>query len=252
MTKQENTENIGSLSKPRKRKWLRRFLILGLLVVLCYIFRGTLLPILAGFLVYDDSGTPTRNLLLYGAEGKVSLDRIEQKFKKDSDCRILVLEFPPMRLQRMGIAPDGIEVLKSELRKRHIPTDQLVVIKVTKRTPDAEANALQQWLADHPDETVTLLCDRFSGRKSSHRLWCRLSGDCYSRLSFQAIAHPWYDETNWWKSREGMLAFFNGYLGYTFTLINGGEEEMQEWDPDRFENTLMKFRSDANVDGDGE
>jgi hypothetical protein len=238
MKKEDKETQPGEIKRKGKKKWRRWLLVLLSVAVLCYLFRGWILTTVAGFLIVEQPPQASEYVLLLGADK--SFDLAAESFRENSTCRIVVLDYPPPRLQRMGICPGDADVAKKELAKRGVPAANIVVIGCEDRSTGALARALEKWLGEHPDGSVTLLCNRFSTREKSHLLWWHLPEEANDRILFRAVPHRWYDETNWWKSREGMVAFFDGYIGYGFLLFGGDQEEGSEWDPDQYERTLPK------------
>jgi len=56
-----------------------------------------------------------------------------------------------------------------------------------------------------------------------------------------ALASPRYDETNWWRSREGSRELAFGLLSRAYVYSGGSLiEDIEPWDPDKLEKSLAE------------
>ena len=46
-----------------------------------------------------------------------------------------------------------------------------------------------------------------------------LNAGTAARVQVEGVAHPKYDETNWWRSKDGKLAVFGSYLGLGYVAL---------------------------------
>ena len=194
--------------------WQRRLLLLlaGVLII-CGIFHARLMTAAAGLLIVDEPGSTALVTLILDGDKCFDLaaDRVA-----DRQHTILLFQLPPGRLERMGIVPTAEEISRRELLKRKVPEPSLVVIDDVSMDSTAVLVQLCEWMRKHPGTEVDVLCDRFSSRKWD--LIIRRAADSSLRRNIHLIALPnrSYDETNWWKSKPGLMAFVNGFLRLGF------------------------------------
>jgi len=82
-------------------------------------------------------------------------------------------------------------------------------------------------------------CARFDGRRLRYIFDAVLKPDAAGRVHVQAVSNSRYDETNWWKLKEGKLTVFASYVGMVHTWVEGdGSSEEVPWNPDQYEQKL--------------
>lgn len=218
-----------------RRRWLRRLLFVLILAGALYLARGPLLRGLAGFLVVDDCTGDADTVLLL--DGDRLYERAALQYRGGAK-RLLLIEGPPGRLARMGILPDPVELARRELAKYEVPESAVDVLKIEKGGDWNRAKRLRDWLNEHPEAQVCVLCDRFSSRRT-RCLFDRELGGLSVRVHWRALPARSYDETNWYRGKIGTLALFDSYLSWGHVWLYGDAlGERQEWDPDAYQNNL--------------
>ena len=105
------------------------------------------------------------------------------------------------------------------------------------------ARVLGQWLQDHPDAQVEFYEDRFQSRNLSCAAGQVLESSIANRVFYHALPDPRYDETNWWRSRDGVKAFMFAHLSLIYTGFHGEPEEFNpSWNPDDYARDLETKR----------
>lgn len=204
-----------------------------------YFLRIPLLTGLARLLIVDEQAAATGWVVPFDGHGHY--EQVAQLCQERPDTRVLLLQLDPTRLETLARLPSGVEVAKRELDRRGIRGEAVAVFTAPGRPNSdwVEMRCLGQWLAKNQDAQVTLVCDRFRSRHQRMMLDRVLPPADAARVRLWAVAHPWYDETSWWRRKEGVLDLFNGYLGLGYTWVCGDtSDRWQAWDPDEFERTL--------------
>jgi hypothetical protein len=75
----------------------------------------------------------------------------------------------------------------------------------------ARARAIGTWLADHPNATLLVLCDRFRSAHFRRAIDLGLGATAAARVGVRGLPDERFDETNWWQTRVGIKAF--GFAG---------------------------------------
>src|SRR5262245_23931207 len=184
----------------RRRRWRRRLLIAALVLGCLYLCRVPLLQSIGRFLVVDEPGDATSVLVMSGDR---CVEQAVEMFQDGSVTEILILPLHPGRLEEMGIRPSFQSVLRDQLRARRLQEEALKRIPGDARGEWEGARCLADWLQQHPGARVTALCDQLAGRKHRRIFDTVLTPEQAGRVRLRALRHRWYDETNWWQSKDG-------------------------------------------------
>jgi hypothetical protein len=134
------------------------------------------------------------------------------------------------RLVRIGVLLPNEEIGRRELLKRNIPEGHIDSIAVHGKIDcSTVATALCDWAEDHPGRTIGILCDRFSSRKWRTILDRAPNLSAVKRIQVIPVSDRLFNETNWWQTKEGTMAFVNGFLRLAFCYSHpDGEPSWQE------------------------
>lgn len=220
----------------RRRRWPLRLGIAILVLACLYLCRVPLLQAFCRVLIVDEPGDAT-SVLVLGGDG--CGEQAIKMFQDRSVTEILLLPGRPGRLQQMGIRRSFQSVLREELRARRLPEEAVKRIPGDVGSEWDGARCLGNWLQEHPGAEVTALCDRVASRKLRRILDTVLGPEQASRVRLRALRHRWYDETNWWQSKDGIKDTFNSYLALGHVWLNGeNKQEWAAWEPEDYEKSL--------------
>ena len=99
------------------------------------------------------------------------------------------------------------------------------------------AAALAAWLAEHRDQKVKVLCNRFTSRTWKIVLERTVEPALAGQISIVPLPNRRYDETDWWRSKKGTVAVVNNYIILGFHWWRSGDEA------DIKERTATDFRA---------
>jgi hypothetical protein len=143
------------------------------------------------------------------------------------------------RSERLGCKPDPMDEAHKYLRLHAVPEQAILIVPGQGRTDWDRAQSLRGWLDANQTAEVTVLCRRFHGRALRSVFRNVLAKEQMNRVQLVGVRDPLYDETNWWQSKPGALAFFDGYVKLIFNWTCGPEtDRWREWDPDEYEKAL--------------
>lgn len=184
-----------------------------------FVFRHQLLTLLAAPLILEDPvDSPCSVLLLHDA--KVFYDEAGTLYQQGLASQVLLLQKPPTRSEQLGVSA-GPSVTGKRLAIRGIPENLLVILPCKDRHSWTFATTLQAWLAEHPDDQVVLVCNRFESRRARWILDRVLARTDQVRVRVRALPDALFDESNWWKVKEGQGDLFNSYIALCYSFLNG-------------------------------
>jgi uncharacterized SAM-binding protein YcdF (DUF218 family) len=228
---------IETLPMSRRRRWLRRGMTILIVLICLYLFRAPLLRSAARLLVFDEPLQKTEALLLHSGDRVFA--EAARLYREGSARRILVIQDYPVRLVRTKILPSNVDKVKTQLGKRGVPDEAFVILDGASRDSWDAGRRLGRWLAENPEATVTVLCDKFATRRARRVLQTVLENSSFSRVHWHALPDRRYDEGNWWKTRNTMVIAFGAFLHSAHLWLYGENKERQpEWDPDQYEKNL--------------
>lgn len=216
---QSSTSNLPK--GPSRSRWRRRLAIVAVLLVAGWAFHASLLRVIAGGLIVEDRRGPAAAVLIL--DGDRQFDAAAG-LSRAGAATILVYRCPPDRLVRMGILPRGDETARRELVKRGVADEDLEILFGESSSRSRIAAALGAWLADHPDQTVHVLCERFTSRTWKIVLQRAVAPGLANNIQIVALRNRQFDETNWWRSKAGTMAFVNSYIRLGFYFWHTGDE----------------------------
>jgi hypothetical protein len=168
-------------------------------------------------------------------------DAAAAAYREDPRRRILLIEPKPHTLQKYGILPCSTKVSRRELASRGVANAAIQQISGSAPNAWGAARLLGKWLEDHPQAEAIYYGERFQSRTLSciHRQV--LAPEVARRIGIYCLSAPEYDETNWWKTRNGVKAFMFGHLSLIYARFHGEPDHRQSsWDPEEYARGLNK------------
>jgi len=201
-----------------------------------FLLRAPLLRGLADLLVTEDPAPHAAHLVLF--DGDDRHHHAAELYRTGAVCQILLLERVPERLETFGILLPAAEVDRRKLQACGVPNHAIQVLPGETDDDWDRARLLQAWLHDHPDARLLLLCKRFGSRRLRYILGGVHGGE-EARVHLRALPDRDHDETNWWQHKDGLLDFFNSFMGLAHTRLAGESPAPRaDWDPDTYERSL--------------
>lgn len=240
MAAQPPPASPGTAAKkpPSRRRWLWRLAVVALFLLACFLARNVLLREAAGLLVDDDSVQSADFVLPLG--GPQSFAEAARLCRSAQASGVLIIPAKPDAAQTLGVLPTDEQRMRRELARAQAVDRIVTTLPCPDESDWRRGRLLGAWLAGRPEVRVTAVCGRFHSARWRRLLRTVLPADEASRVRLRAPAHtdPDYDETNWWRCKEGRLDALNSALGYVHVLLCGEDQEKPPWDPDRYEKGL--------------
>jgi hypothetical protein len=228
----------------------RRSVFIVFLAVFCaaiWFCHPWLLQCLAKLAIADNPRPDAEYLVLYADEASASYRRVYDAaaaaYRANPRRTILLIEPRPHILEQYGILPGFSALSRRELGSRGVADSAIRTLDGTASDTWRAARLLGQWLQDHPEGKVEFYVDRFQSRN----LCCVAGQVLQPALAKRIFIHPLpdskYDETDWWKSRDGVKAFMFAHLALIYARFHGEpEEHLPGWNPDDYARTLEPNR----------
>lgn len=239
-------ENEPSATDPskakRRRRWLRWLGVLLAGMMFCYVFRAPILSGLARGLIIQDTLEATHAVAVFGDTGGAEcLKEAARMYQEGSASQVLLFQEQPRRLVRMGILSPTAEISRQALEELSIPPEAITILRYSSRSQWDQIRRLQEWLHKHPQADVTVLVGEFESRKLAQICNQVLNPGDDECLHWRSLSDRRFDETNWWKSKPGVLAFADGIVRLSHVWLCGEPTSpAPEWDPDAYERNLTK------------
>ena len=219
-----------------------RYIWIGSLVVaiLVAVLHAAILEGLASVLVADASEPSADAVLVLG--GDRSYDKAAELVYGDVQY-VLLPKSRLGRLERLGIYQPWEKIGRRELTARAVPDEKILIIPGEATNDWHRARLLDDWLRSHPAMSVIVLTDRFGSAAQRYVFDHEIAPTQRGRISFSALSDRRYDETNWWRSKTGIKAFFGSSFSLVYTRVRGEEPDwVGDWDPDRYEDAAVRRR----------
>lgn len=217
--------------KPRRRRWRQwALLVLVLLAATGFVFRGPLLRAPAEFLIVDEPLRPANYVLVLN--GDDALGEAARLYRGGLAERVLLVDGRHRRLERLGILPTSVEIARRELTAMGVAPERIEVFDWQELQGWDYLRQLTRWLDARPDGHVTALVHQFGARDLQYRLRAVLPRAAWERIHLRTLPHRWYDESNWWRRKEGALSLYHEYLRLGYDALHGEDSEpWRDWDP---------------------
>ncbi len=228
----EQPHESSRLEKPKRRRG-RGLIVLVVVAFVTYLTRDTLLHAVASGLVVRDTSRKADFALILG--GDRCYEEASRQYHAGTVRGILLIEFIPSRLVRIGVLPSDEELARRELSKHGVPETAIEIVRGQATSMWDAARHTEEWLNEHSGARLLILCPRFSARERrwifSRVLGTGEAGD----LTWHGLRDRRYDETTWWHRKEGVLDVFNSYVSLGYVWLNGEQPSTwHEWDAEEW------------------
>lgn len=234
---QEPTTLPESASPARKRPWLRWFTATLIAALLLAVFHAPILRAVGRLCIYEDEPGSVEWVVLAG--GTLSDGR--RLYEENGLKGFLLVPYRQSRVVRLQLAPSSLDLFKQELRAAGIPQDAIATLPGEVRSNRQLVEILHTWLETHSGTQIQICCHPFQSRRLAWQLGHGLTREERSRVRLRPSQTTSYDESTWWRSRDGVLVTTQELLRLGLYLARGeDEEEGREWNPEEYERHLPR------------
>jgi len=188
-----------------------------------WLLRAPILTGVARFLTVHDRLEKADAIFAFGGDPDVRPFAAAALYRRGWAPRVLVPGMETGRLAAMGMVPTQTELFTGVLRREGVPDSAVTVLAMpggTASTTDDVA-VLRAWLRRTGARRVIAVTTDYHTRRARWALRRGLKGMDVEVVMFGTPARG-YDETNWWRSEAGMVAYVNEYLKFARYAVRGG------------------------------
>ena len=234
-----STDNESVTTRFRFRFRKRRIAALVLLAMTAALLHQPILHLAARPLVVEDEFNAMEYVWVTKCDR--CFDRAAELVRSGQARRVLIVEQDATRLTKLGILPEWADVARRELDIRGVVAEQITVVRQAGTNPWHWARSAHQWTRSQEPLSLVVLCDRFHSRDQQLILRAKFSARQFHATSLLALPNRRFDETNWWRSRTGVKAFFAAHYSLVYDWAIGEPMETEwQWDPDLYEKALKE------------
>ncbi|HEX6748607.1 MAG TPA: ElyC/SanA/YdcF family protein [Longimicrobium sp.] len=207
----------------RGRKLLVAFATLAVLLGGMWLLRAPILTGVARFLTVHDRLQRADAIFVFGGDPDVRPFAAAALYRRGWAPRVLVPGMETGRLAAMGMVPTQTELFTGVLHREGVPDSAVAVLPMpggTASTTDDVA-VLRAWLRRTGARRVIVVTTDYHTRRARRALRRGLKGIDVEVMMYGTPARG-YDETNWWRTEAGMVAYFNEYLKFARYIVAGG------------------------------
>lgn len=127
-------------------------------------------------------------------------------------------EDPPAAL--LGFYPNDADVNVGILRHAGVPDSaiRMIIVPGGVTSTTDEGRALAWYLRRHPAERVLVVTNEYHTRRARWAI-LRGLGDADVEIRMAGARDPRFHAGNWWRSEEGLLAYFSEYVKWAHNLV---------------------------------
>jgi hypothetical protein len=221
----------------------RLFTVL-LAVAAVWLLRAWILHAVAWGLIVDENRTGADYLWIAG--GDHCYDQAAQLYHDQPSRRIVLVEQYPRRIVRAGVQLSPEAIGRRELARRGVPPEAVIVIPGRAKNAWEATRILGEWRPSRAGAEVLLLCDRFDSRRRRRIQDSALDADSAKHIHVLALPDRRFDESDWWRTRDGVKHCGLSWLWLTYAWCRGAPDEpVENWNPDDYEQTLRQMLKEA-------
>ncbi len=164
------------------------------------------------------------------------------------NAKLLLADKLPPRVVQIGATQSDAERRKQLSRQAGVAEHRIEIIVGRSMRAIRPVQSASQWLTDHPDRRVQILCSEFSTFGLRRMIDRNLAAELSQRISIQPLPDRRYSVKNWWRSRLGQRDVFQAYLGLTRSVLGLYPPEPPAYlSPDEYEQAFLRSITTSRV-----
>jgi uncharacterized SAM-binding protein YcdF (DUF218 family) len=207
-----------AVKKPRKflSRAVRWLLVFGLLIVLGWVFRATLMKQFAELWIVDERLQRADAIVVLGGGASSRPGEAARLYHQGyaSQVVVMVSGTKPPGEETVPVAADKLALVGSA-----VPESAVVTLDQRVTSTYDEAKAVYAWAATSGVKRVIIPSDMFHTRRM-HWIFQKTLRPLNIDVVVTAIPAKSYSTSNWWKSEEGFLTLNNEVVKLIYYRLN--------------------------------
>jgi uncharacterized SAM-binding protein YcdF (DUF218 family) len=190
------------------------------IVILLYIFRGSILVGMGKFLVVENPLSNADIIYLLTGEVVSRPSHAVELYRENYANTIVVPQHELIPAEELGIYPNPTEAAVKVLLMKGINKSDIIVIDFDNGVTSTkdEAYALLRYINKTKIKKVILVTSNFHSYRAKH-IFNKVLKETPVKIIMSPAPHWKFNETNWWKFEEGLISCTNEYLKFIHYLL---------------------------------
>jgi len=189
-----------------------------LVLVLCYLFRSSLLTGLAHAWVVDEPLTKADAIVVLGGRPDLRPFEAAQLFHQGLATQILYMDVKLDPAAELHITQSEREVTHKVLLSQGVPETAMTAIGDGVTSTFDESVAVRAWAETNHAKSLIIPTDLSHTRRVRWLFRRQLNG-IGTKVELHAITPKEYSITNWWRREQGLIAFQNEVIKSVYYQI---------------------------------
>ena len=191
-----------------------------LFVILALAFRSPILTGVADYLVINDNLQPADIIFLLNSEVNTRPFRAAELYKQGLAPLIVIARSEDTAIVKMRLVPNDTDISVTVMEMQGVPPAKIIVLPYPGGVTSTfdEAAALKKYMGSNHVGKIILVTSIFHTRRARWIFEKALAG-LPVRLEMAAVPYATFDQTNWWKSENGLITLNNEYIKLIYYFI---------------------------------
>lgn len=194
--------------------------VLLLLIALAVGFRSQILTGLADFLIVNDPLQRADLIFVLNGDYNTRPLLAARLYQKGLAPQIAIARSQSTPTEDLGLTRNETDISVSVMETLGVPADRITVLPFPGGVTSTfdEAKVLRGYLDAHPLRRILLVTSAFHTRRAR---WIIDKELAPLPVSLEVAAAPYigFDQTNWWKSEDGLVTLNNEYIKLVYYLV---------------------------------
>lgn len=189
-------------------------------VALMYPMRIVILRDVGIFLVVRDQLSPSDIIFVLNGDPNTRPFEAARLWRAGFSPRVVIARAADSALSRAGVVPNTTDLCISALEHSDVPPSYISQITSARGVTSTfdEARLLRDFVIENGIRRVIVVTSTFHTRRARWIISKELRGTPASLLMWP-VGDPKYDEGNWWREEDGLIAVQNEYLKLLYYAV---------------------------------
>jgi hypothetical protein len=196
-------------------KWLFAVLIILLIPI---IFHNRILDGIGCFMAVRDPIQKADLILVMDDEGHTSPQAVADLYARGYAPTVVIPRLRLTRVEQLNITLHRHDLWRKVLGYGNVPTDKVIFLGEELKDSTAVGRALGEYTRSNNIKSVIVVTSPSFSRLTRNGLLKGLSGQPLNIMMYP-VRTRYFDEHDWWHTRQGVLSYFDAYLLWTLRRV---------------------------------